>query len=153
MLSKKTKYGLKALISLARLQNQGPVLIADLAAAEQIPKKFLEAILLALRNGDILSSRKGKGGGYYLAKAPREITIGAAIRVLEGTVAPVACLEGNPPVCCDECRKLASCGVRLALAGVWKVMAAELDGTTLADVLERIELAEQQEKELMNYVI
>lgn len=153
MLSKKSKYGLKALFALARMYNQGPVLIADLAEAEKIPRKFLEYILLTLRNGEILSSRKGKGGGYYLAREPRQITIAAAVKVLEGSVAPVACLEGSPATVCEECAKLATCGIRLALKDSWEAMSAVLEKTTLADVLERIDLAEEGEKELFNFVI
>lgn len=153
MLSKKTKYGLKALFALARMYNRGPVLIADLAEAEKIPKKFLEYILLTLRNGEILASRKGKGGGYYLAREPRQITIAAAVKVLEGSVAPVACLDGAPAAVCDECVKLATCGIRLAMKDVWDAMSAVMEKTTLADVLERIDLAEENEKELFNFVI
>lgn len=153
MLSKKTKYGLKALIYLARMYNLGPVLIAELAETERIPKKFLEYILLTLRNGDILNSKKGKGGGYYLAREPRQITIGSVVRILEGSIAPVVCLDVTPPTVCEECGKLSTCGTRLSMMDAWEAMSTVLEKTTLADVLERIDLAEQADKELLNYSI
>src|SRR6185369_11265362 len=103
MISKKTKYGLKALIYLARQYRQGPILIADLAREERIPKKFLEAILLALKNSGILQSKKGKGGGYYLGRPPGNITMGQAIRVMEGPLAPVPCVSETSYATCGEC--------------------------------------------------
>lgn len=93
MISNKTIYGLKALIYLARRYDQGPILIDDLAQEENIPKKFLEAILLALKNNGLLQSKKGKGGGYYLARPPKTITFGQAIRVMEGPLAPLPCVS------------------------------------------------------------
>jgi Rrf2 family protein len=81
MISKKTKYALKAMRHLAQSSHDRPVLIAELAAVEKIPKKFLEFILLALRKGGLLTSRIGKGGGYLLAHDPSEITIGSIVRI------------------------------------------------------------------------
>ena len=93
MISKKTKYALKGLIYLARKYDQGPILISDLARYERIPKKFLELILLSLKNNGVLQSKKGKGGGYYLGKHPKEISIGNVIRILDGPLAPVPCVS------------------------------------------------------------
>src|SRR5512133_3895543 len=93
MISKKTKYGLQAVLALARAYGEGPMLIAELAEQERIPKKFLEAILLQLKNVGVLSSRKGKGGGYALGKAPSEISIGQIVRILDGPLAPVECVS------------------------------------------------------------
>ena len=90
MISNKTKYGLHALFFLSEKYNQGPVLIADLAREESIPKKFLELILLELKNQGILESKKGKGGGYQLARHPTEIKLGQVIRILDGPLAPVS---------------------------------------------------------------
>src|SRR5205809_7495432 len=89
MLSMKAKYGLRALLSLARQENQGPVLISELAEKESIPKKFLELILLDLKNHGILQSKKGKGGGYSLSRRPEAIKLGRVIRVLDGPLAPL----------------------------------------------------------------
>ena len=138
MISKKTKYALKALIYLAREQDKGPILIADLAREERIPKKFLELILLALKNAGVLQSKKGKGGGYYLARPPREISMGRVIRILEGPLAPVPCVSETAYARCEECDDEWSCGIRLVMKDVRDAMAHILDNASLADVLERI---------------
>jgi Rrf2 family protein len=153
MISKKTKYGLKALVYLARHYEQGPVLIADLARDERIPKKFLEAILLALKNNGILHSKKGKGGGYFLGRHPRTITFGQAIRVMEGPLAPVPCVSETSYATCSECGNEATCGVRLVMKDVRDAMADILDGTSLADVLERIDNAEDAQMGVLNFCI
>jgi Rrf2 family protein len=153
LISRKTKYGLQALISLARQYDKGPVLIADLAREENIPKKFLEAILLTLKNSGILHSRKGKGGGYYLGKPPRTITFGQVIRVLEGPLAPVPCVSETAYAKCTECTDEATCGIRLVMKDVRDAIAKILDGTTLADVLDRVESAEEFQKGVLNFCI
>ena len=88
MVSMRSKYALKALSFMARTKDKDSFVIAELAVAENIPKKFLEAILLTLKSQGILASRKGPGGGYWLAKAPSAITIGSIIRSFEGDLAP-----------------------------------------------------------------
>lgn len=153
MISKKTKYGLKALIHLARKYEQGPILIADLARDETIPKKFLENILLTLKNSGILQSKKGKGGGYYLGRPPGKITFGQAIRVMEGPLAPVPCVSETAYARCSECENEQTCGIRLVMKDVREAMAAILDGTTLADVLEKIDSAEKSEKGVLDFCI
>jgi Rrf2 family protein len=137
MISKKTKYALKALYHLAGQPSSQPVLIADLAKAENIPKKFLEFILLSLRKGGVLQSRIGKGGGYYLASAPSNVTLGSVVRILEGDLAPVQCLSETNYARCDECDDEATCGIRLVMADVNKVLAQVLDNLTLADMVKR----------------
>lgn len=153
MISKKTKYGLKALIYLARQYDKGPILIADLARDEHLPKKFLENILLSLKNNGILQSRKGKGGGYYLGRHPSKITFGQAIRVMEGPLAPVPCVSETAYAKCTECENEVSCGIRLVMKDVREAMAAILDGTTLADVLEKIDTAEQGQRGVLDFCI
>ncbi|GFO53981.1 Rrf2 family transcriptional regulator [Geomonas sp. Red276] len=153
MISKKTKYGLKALIYLARQYDRGPILIADLARDENIPKKFLEAILLALKNSGILQSKKGKGGGYYLGKHPKEVTFGQAIRVMEGPLAPVPCVSETSYAKCRECGNESTCGIRLVMKDVRDAMAKILDNTTLADALERIDRAEEAQQGVLNFCI
>lgn len=153
MISRKTKYGLKALLYLARRYEQGPVLIADLAREENIPKKFLEAILLALKNNGMLQSRKGKGGGYYLGRHPSTITFGQAIRVMEGPLAPVPCVSETAYAKCTECGDELTCGIRLVMKDVRDSMARILDGTSLADVLNQIDSAEQSQKGILNFCI
>lgn len=153
MISKKTKYGLKALMHLARQYDKGPILIADLAREENIPKKFLEAILLSLKNSGILQSRKGKGGGYYLGRDPGKITFGQAIRVMEGPLAPVPCVSETAYAKCTECEKEETCGIRLVMKDVREAIAGILDGTTLADALEKVDSAEARDKGVLNFCI
>ena len=153
MISKKTKYGLKALLYLAREYDKGPILIADLARDERIPKKFLEAILLALKNSGILHSKKGKGGGYYLGRHPKNITFGQAIRVMEGPLAPVPCVSETSYATCGECDNEATCGIRLVMKDVRDAIAGILDRTSLADALERVDHAEEAQKGVLNFCI
>ena len=134
MLSRKSKYGLKALLTLAREHGGGPMLIADLADRDAIPKKFLEAILLELKRHGFVESRKGKGGGYFLRREPGEITFGSVIRVLEGPLAAVPCVSQTAYMKCVECRDEVGCGVRVAMKEVRDATARILDNTTLADI-------------------
>lgn len=153
MLSKKAKYGLIALLTLAREHGGGPKLIADLAEQERIPKKFLELILLQLKNAGILGSRKGKGGGYFLAKEPSEVTMGSAIRVLDGPLAPVPCVSESAYQKCVECDDERSCGIRLVMKDVRDSVADILDNTTLKEVLARSNDAARKAKKVIDYSI
>ena len=153
MISKKTKYAFKALIHLAAIPTGQPVLIMDLAKAENIPKKFLEFILLSLRKGGILQSRVGKGGGYTLALPANKITLGAVIRILEGDIAPVQCLSTTNYAHCEECRDEATCGIRLTMADVNSALATVLDGLTLADMVERSEVARSKRENVVDFSI
>lgn len=138
MLSRRSKYGLKALLLLAHEAGSGPVLVSELAEREAIPKKFLEAILLDLNRHGLVQSRKGKGGGYLLRRAPSEITFGDVIRALEGPLALVPCVSQTAYARCAECLDEATCGVRLAMGEVRDATARILDSTTLAGVNRRI---------------
>lgn len=153
MLSKKAKYALRALLALAKEYGQGPVLIAELAERERIPKKFLELILLDLKNEGLLQSKKGKGGGYALGKAPAKITVGQVIRALDGPIAPIPCVSQTAYVKCDECPDETTCGIRLVMKEVRDATARIVDHTSLADVLERVEQAARREKTASVYAI
>ena len=118
MLSKKTKYGLKALIYIAKHEGSEPVLISEISDNERIPKKFLEAILLDLKKFGILGSKKGKGGGYYLLKDPKEITAATLIRVLDGPLAMLPCVSLNYYEKCDDCPDEAKCNLNKFLSQV-----------------------------------
>ncbi|MBA3649660.1 MAG: Rrf2 family transcriptional regulator [Chitinophagales bacterium] len=135
MLSHKAKYGLKAAFYLARRYEEGPVLISDLAAAEYIPKKFLEHILLELKKHGILYSRMGKGGGYSLSKSPEKIYLGQIIRTLDGPLAPVACVSKTAYVRCIECKDERTCEIRKVMKHVRDATADILDRTSLADAM------------------
>lgn len=138
MLTKKAKYGLQAIVSLARDYGKGPVTISDLAKREIIPKKFLESILLELKNRNILHSIKGKNGGYILAKPPDEISMGEVVRYLDGPLAPVPCVSKTAYRKCTECEDERTCGIRLVMKKVRDSIADILDGTSLENVLNMI---------------
>jgi Rrf2 family protein len=143
MLSNKAKYGLKAMTHLARFGDHGSLLIADIAAKEHIPKKFLDAILLELKNKGLLSSKKGKGGGYALARPASHIRVGDLVRILDGPLAPVACVSRTAYRPCDDCEDENSCAVRAVMQEVRDAISQILDNTTLADMCARAPKAER----------
>ncbi len=153
MISKKTKYGLQAVLQLAEQFGQGSVLISDLAAKQQIPKKFLEQILLELKNVGILQSKSGKGGGYTLSRAPQQVTFGEVIRVLDGPFAPVPCVSKTAYAKCTECADETTCAIRLVMADVREAVSNILDRTTFSEALERSRMAALNAAGLVSYQI
>lgn len=152
-LSQKSKYALRALQHLARERGRGPVLIGDLAQREDIPRKFLELILLTAKNAGLLSSKRGKGGGYELTREPKSITLGEVIRLFDGPLAPIPCASERAFKKCDDCRDSATCGTRLVMREVRDAMAKILDHTTLADLNSRVEAAiGERAKEAMYHI-
>jgi Rrf2 family protein len=152
-ISKRTKYGLQALIALARKHGEGPVLIATLSKAEDIPIKFLELILLDLKNGGVLESKKGPGGGYQLSRPPGKITIGSVIRMMEGPLAPLPCASATAYRPCEECRDVKHCGTRMIMREVRDAIADILDRTTLRDIVERVDASKADVEEPLMYYI
>jgi Rrf2 family protein len=136
MLSKKAKYALKALQILAEEYKKGPVLIAAIAEKQRIPKKFLEVILLALKNDGILGSKKGLGGGYYLIKDPAEVKLIQVIRTIDGPVALIPCVSEKYYEKCDECVDELTCGIRHVAQKVREATVQILGETSLADILK-----------------
>lgn len=134
MLSKRAKYALKALIALAAEPPGKPLRIEDLARRERIPQKFLETILLDLRNRGILQSKKGKGGGYYLVRDPKTVVVGQLIRHFDGPLAAVPCASQTAYARCQDCSDEAGCGIRWVMKSVRDATAKILDRTTLADM-------------------
>ncbi|MGC9327649.1 MAG: RrF2 family transcriptional regulator [Candidatus Hinthialibacter sp.] len=143
MLTQKAKYALIAVLNLARKPGDAPTRIAVLAKEENIPRKFLEAILLELKKQGFLQSKKGKGGGYWLNKPPDEISMGGIIRAIDGPLAPVPCVSQSAYQKCADCRDEKTCGIRITMKEVRDAIAEVLDNTTIADVLRRVEEAEQ----------
>lgn len=133
MLSKKTKYGLKALSYLASQEQNVPILISEISTSENISKKFLESILLTLKKSGILSSKKGKGGGYYLLKKPIDIKISSIIRLLEGPIAMLPCVSLNYYEKCDDCKSEESCSLNILMAEVRDSTLKILENKTLED--------------------
>ena len=134
MLSKKTKYGIKALTFLARCEESNPVQISEISKKENISHKFLESILLTLKKAGVLGSKKGKGGGYYLRKLPTEIQMTDVIRVLEGPIAMVPCVSLNFYEKCDDCPDETLCSVHKLMIEVRDNTLDVLRNTTLADL-------------------
>jgi Rrf2 family protein len=153
VISKKTKYALRALAYLAQQPDDRHILIADLANAEKIPKKFLEFILLSLRKGGLLTSRIGKGGGYRLAHAPSEITIGRIVTILEGGFSLVHCLSENGSKQCEEGNDPSCCGIHLVMADVKQSISSVLEKTTLADMISKSYLANQVKSRTIDFCI
>ncbi len=139
MLSKKTKYAINALVYLARKHSTEPVQISKIAESEHIPRKFLEAILLDLRNAGMLSSRKGKTGGYYLLKSPDEINIADVVRLFEGAIALLPCVAHKYYERCDECQNEAFCGIRDVFANVRNETVNMLKNATLSSIIQKEE--------------
>ncbi|MFD0989179.1 RrF2 family transcriptional regulator [Mariniflexile jejuense] len=137
MLSKKTKYGLKALTFIARSGSEVPVQVGEIARGEQIPQKFLESILLTLRKSGILGSKKGKHGGYYLRKDPSEVLMTEVMRVLEGPIAMVPCVSLNFYEKCDDCPDEQACSVNKLMIQVRDSTLEVFKNTTLKDLSER----------------
>ncbi len=141
------------MLLLTREHGRGPLLISDLAERERIPKKFLELILLQLKNAGVLQSRKGKGGGYFLAQPPEQISVGRVVRTLEGPLAPVPCVSETAYRKCEECLDERSCGIRLVMKNVRDAMAQILDNTSLKEMQNRAETAAKQNSKILDYNI
>jgi len=137
MLSKKTKYAIKALVILGKNVDQPPMQISKIAELERIPKKFLEQILLDLRNAGFLYSKKGAGGGYSLNKDPKEIFLVNILRITDGPVAMLPCASLNFYHKCDECHQETTCGIRDVFVDVRDATLNILSKTSIADVIAR----------------
>jgi len=135
MLSKKAKYAINALVNLARKLDQGPILISQISEQENIPKKFLEAILLDLKNAGILNSKKGKGGGYYLIKKPEDVNLATVVRLFDGAIALLPCVSFKYYERCDECKDEETCGIRNVFMEVKDETVNILKRNSLADIL------------------
>ncbi|HMN85214.1 MAG TPA: Rrf2 family transcriptional regulator [Bauldia sp.] len=136
MLTRKGKYGVKALVHLARLNPDEVASGAEIAEANTIPKKFLDAILSELRREGMVATRKGPGGGYSLRRDPASITLAEVVRVLDGPIAPLPCASRTAYRPCDDCASEAECTVRIAMIEVRNAMADILENLTLLDMVE-----------------
>ena len=137
MLSKKAKYAINALVKLAREYEKGPVLIKDISRSENIPQKFLEAILRELKSTGILSSKMGKGGGYYLIKDPEEVNLASVVRLFDGAIGMLPCVTYLYYEPCDECKDEETCGIRSVFKEVRDETVNLLKKATLAEILKR----------------
>ncbi|RUT32782.1 Rrf2 family transcriptional regulator [Arsenicitalea aurantiaca] len=130
MLTRKGKYGLKALVHLSQVPEGQLAFVGDIARENNIPKKFLDAILGELRNAGFVYSRKGKLGGYCLARPAEEIRIGHVVRVLDGPLAPFPCASKTRYQPCEDC-DVETCQVRRVMLDVRNAIAEVLDNTSL----------------------
>ncbi|MGZ3751505.1 MAG: RrF2 family transcriptional regulator [Mucilaginibacter sp.] len=137
MLTKKTKYAIKALILLGKNVNQPPLHISEIATLENIPEKYLGAILGELRNSGLIFSRKGVGGGYALNKKPEDISLVQVIRLTDGPIAMVSCASLNYYHKCDECHDEAICGIKTTFVEIRDASLKILYDTSIADLIER----------------
>ncbi len=146
MLTNKGKYGLKAMVHLAGLTPPRLAQVQDIADRNSIPKKFLDQILSELRNAELVYSKKGKGGGYALAKPAHEISVGHIIRVLDGPLAPIQCASVGAYRPCDDCSPDRKCAVRLMMLEARNALSRVLDNRSLAEMRA---LTEPDEARLM----
>ncbi|WP_299888962.1 Rrf2 family transcriptional regulator [uncultured Lacinutrix sp.] len=137
MLSKKTKYGIKALVHLGKKEERDPVQIANISKAENISQKFLESILLTLKKNGVLGSKKGKTGGYYLIKEPEDIKMADVMRALEGPIAMVPCVSLNFYERCDDCPDETVCAVHNLMLDVRDSTLKIFNNTTLSDLISQ----------------
>jgi Rrf2 family protein len=135
MLSKKTQYALKALGHLASKYGEGPVLISEISRKKKIPIKFLETILLELKQAKILESKKGKGGGYYLLESPKKINLATAIRVVGGPIALLPCVSINFYEKCKDCNET-TCGLNKVMIQTRDATLKILEKKTVADLID-----------------
>ncbi len=134
MISKKTKYGLKALVYLATCPANRPIPIADISSNQGISQKFLEAILLELKKQGFLSSKKGKGGGYYLLKPANEISVASVYRALEGPIAWLPCVSINYYEKCDDCPSEEACSINKMMLKVRNSVLEVVENQMISDM-------------------
>lgn len=143
-ISTKGRYALRMLIDLAEHKNDGYIALKDIANRQNISKKYLEQIIPILNRADILLANRGFQGGYKLAKSPDKYTVGDILRLTEGSLSPVACLDQEP----NECVKNADCPTLPIWVGLKKVICEYLDGITIQDILD-----DQMARSADNYMI
>lgn len=137
MLSKKTKYALHALTYLSKKDCSQPTLIAEISENANIPKKFLESILLDLKKSSILSSKMGKGGGYFLRLKASEIQLSTIIRMFNGPIALLPCASKNYYEPCDECTDETLCGLKSVMEEVRDETLRILENKTIQDIINK----------------
>lgn len=143
-ISTKGRYALRMMIDLAKNQGDGFVSLKDIAYRQGVSKKYLEQIVAILNKPDILQTNRGYQGGYRLAKAPSEYTVGDVLRITEGGIAPVSCLEQNP----IQCERADQCDTLPVWKGLYNVINEYLDGITLQDIVDK-----SNEKASFDYII
>ena len=135
MLTNRTRYSILAMVRLAKEYGKGTLMINEIAESEKIPKRFLEGILLELKKNGYLDSKLGKKGGYYLIKSPREVSLLEIIRLIEGSIALLACTSEKFYQPCEHCKDEKSCLIRHTFNDIRSYTYKKLGSTTLADLI------------------
>lgn len=146
MITQKMKYALKALLTLAdeaRQPEPVALTIEEIAKRSGAPKRFLEHILLEIRNAGILGSTRGRSGGYQLIKPPEQVSISELLRMIDGPIAPLACLSRRAYQRCDDCTNEEACRIRRVFADVFWSYLVLIESLTLADIQRSDEVADQ----------
>ena len=141
MISQRARYAFKALVALAKASDGKGLQIRELSERENIPRKFLEQILLSMKAAGLIASRRGRDGGYELLKPSHQITIGQLLRVIDGPIAPLPCLSRTAYQRCKDCRNEQSCEIRFAFSKAYAVYLSELEHMTVAQALKSNEPA------------
>jgi Rrf2 family protein len=137
MLSKKAKYAVNALVYLAQQPVNQPIHISTIATNENISRKFLESILLVLRNAGMVNSKKGKEGGYYLLMPPEDINMADVMRIFDGPIALLPCVTHKYYQKCNECKDEAHCGIRDVFSDIRRETVRMLKDASLAEIVKR----------------
>ncbi len=132
-ISTKGRYALRMLLDLAEHKNDGFIALKDIANRQGISKKYLEQIVPLLNRSDILKTNRGFQGGYMLAQSPDKYTVGDILRITEGSLAPIACLDSEP----NQCERSEQCKTLVVWKGLNRVITEYLDGITIQDILEQ----------------
>ncbi len=137
MISQKTKYAIKALITLAEEQAAGgsSLRIEEIANRSNTPKRFLEHILIDIRNAGIIGSRRGRDGGYTLIKSPESISVSEVLRMIDGPIAPLPCLSRRAYQRCDDCVDEKACRIRKVFGDLFAAYLLMVESLTLADLM------------------
>ncbi|MER2508192.1 Rrf2 family transcriptional regulator [Amaricoccus sp.] len=139
MISQKTKYAIKALITLAEEQASGggSLRIEEIASRSNAPKRFLEHILIDIRNAGVIGSRRGRDGGYVLIKAPGSIPISDVLRMIDGPIAPLPCLSRRAYQRCEDCHDETNCRIRKVFGDLFSAYLLMIESLTLADLMRK----------------
>lgn len=135
MLTQKTRYSILAMQRLAKEFGKGTLMINEIAESEKIPKRFLESILLELKNNGYLGSKLGKKGGYYLLKKPESVNLLGIIRLFEGSIALLPCTSEKYYQVCEHCNDVENCNVRLTFKDIRDYTFNKLANTSLAQLI------------------
>lgn len=131
-ISTRGRYAIRVMLDLAEQDSQEYIPLMDIAKRQNISEKYLESIVVVLSKNDFLRALRGKGGGYKLAKSPEEYTIGSILKLIEGSLAPVACLDNTP----NRCERAPECKTLRMWEGLYKLTDEYFESITLADLLK-----------------